>query len=92
MRRLERWDDALEKEEGRTGNPASKWPLLSDPEPHKIPASNLAQSGEHKYPTRDRQTYESVPSLPMSDLLDLNPVRTFLHNLQRGMLDFPLVS
>ena len=40
--------DALENENGGSGNPVTKWPSFAKPEPHKVPASNLAQSCHHE--------------------------------------------
>ena len=40
-------NDAIENKNGRSGNSITNWPPLAEPESHKIPASNLAKTGEH---------------------------------------------
>jgi len=48
VRRLKCGNDAIENENSCSGNPITKWPSLAEPEPHKIPASNLAKTGEYE--------------------------------------------
>ncbi len=37
----------MKNKNGGFGYPITKWPSLAEPEPHKIPASDLVESSEH---------------------------------------------